>query len=254
MKYNTCRILDGKPRKVIVDENGKVINRNPSKDELKGLEKELRTFRDTIKYETIYTDEELLNCLRQFEKENGRVPIRDDFRSHPIYPSYMTYVVRFGSWSKALKLVGLDVESMVKKGVIETNDQKARLAEMTIRDQFKEHPIDLAGENKNSPCDGICPNGMYYDVKSSKLYIKSKNCGAHWIFGINNKYKEYIEIYYLLAFSEDYSKLKYGWRIPGEITEKDYFIVWLTYGEFTVDNMKEYDITDKLKEIINIGI
>jgi len=31
------RIIDGKARPVIVDENGKVINKNPSKQELKSL-------------------------------------------------------------------------------------------------------------------------------------------------------------------------------------------------------------------------
>lgn len=34
MEYKSIRIIDGKPRLVIVDEDGKIINRNPSKDEL----------------------------------------------------------------------------------------------------------------------------------------------------------------------------------------------------------------------------
>lgn len=38
--YKSYRIIDGKPRWIIVDETGKIINRSPSKDELKGLEKE----------------------------------------------------------------------------------------------------------------------------------------------------------------------------------------------------------------------
>lgn len=40
-KYKSYRIVDGKPRWVIVDENGKIINRNPN-NELKGLEKEIQ--------------------------------------------------------------------------------------------------------------------------------------------------------------------------------------------------------------------
>ena len=102
---------------------------------------------------------------------------------------------------------------MVKKGVLVTNLQKGRFGEIIIRDHFKHHDsnadllsrrvtvnaIDLAGENSHSPCDGICPNGMYYDVKSSGLHI-----GGYWKFGTNNKYKDKIEIYYFLAFNEDY--------------------------------------------------
>jgi len=38
--YKSYRIIDGKPRWVIVDNTGNIINRNPSKEELKGLEKE----------------------------------------------------------------------------------------------------------------------------------------------------------------------------------------------------------------------
>lgn len=36
-KYKSTRIVDGKARKTIVDENGNIINRNPTKEELKGL-------------------------------------------------------------------------------------------------------------------------------------------------------------------------------------------------------------------------
>lgn len=40
-QYRTYRFVDGKARWIIVDENEKIINRNPSKEELKGLEKEI---------------------------------------------------------------------------------------------------------------------------------------------------------------------------------------------------------------------
>lgn len=41
-KYKAYRIVDGKPRWIIVDENGNIVNRNPSKCELKGLEKQCK--------------------------------------------------------------------------------------------------------------------------------------------------------------------------------------------------------------------
>lgn len=193
-----------------------------------------------------YTDEQLLWYTIQFYEEYGRPPYQSDFTCNPEYPSYRVYHKRFGNWSNALKLVGLDIESMVKKGIVETNQQKGRFGEMIIRDHFERRPIDLAGENYISPCDGICPNGKTYDVKSSGLHSDTQ-----YIFGTNNKHKDEIEIYYLLGFNKDYTKLDYGWRIPGELAEKDLFEIGLKFrAKFTVRNMKEYDITDILRKIL----
>jgi hypothetical protein len=111
-----------------------------------------------------YTDEELLNELIRFEKEYGRPPTEADFRKNPEYPSYITCKRRFGSWIDALKLAGLDIDLMGPQG----NSYRGRQAEIMVLNHFKQHPIDLAGENPNSTCDGICPNGKTYDVKSSK--------------------------------------------------------------------------------------
>jgi hypothetical protein len=195
-----------------------------------------------------YTKEQLLWYLIQFYEKYGRPPGQNDFTNNSEYPSFMTYRNYFGSWSAALKLVGLDVESMVKKGIIETIEQKRRFGEMIIRDHFKEYSIDLAGENCRSHCDGICPNGKNYDVKSSRFYKDYKR----YEFGIKNKYKDEIEIYYFLAFNEDWTKLNYGWRIPGEFVASSAFTVGTNLGyEFTVDNMEEYDITDELRKILD---
>lgn len=197
-----------------------------------------------------YNDEELLRYLVRFNNKNGRPPTEDDFSNNSGYPSFGTYIKHFGSWEKAKKLVGLDTDTMVEKGVLDTSDKKARLAERIILDHFEKNPVDLSGENKLSPCDGICPNGKTYDVKSSKFD------GMKWHFNVRNKHKDDIEIYYFLAFNEDWTKLKYGWRVPGEIVEKDYFYVGLENSgwEFTIDDMKKYDITDKLDKIQEKGI
>ena len=55
------------------------------------------------------TDEELLNFMRQFNKEYGRVPIMADFVNNSEYPTFKNYQDRFGSWNKALALAGLDI-------------------------------------------------------------------------------------------------------------------------------------------------
>lgn len=242
--FTSVRLVDGRPRKVIVDDTGKIVNKSPTEEELKGLKKEpyIVNFHQPKKY----TDKELDYHLIRFFVENGRPPTEKDFSNNSEYPNHKAYINRFRTWPNALKRVGLDVESMVKKGVLVTSNQKGRFAEIIIRDHFKKNPVDLAEENRNSHCDGICPNGMSYDVKSSKFY------GTYWSFGTNNKYKEKIEIYYFLAFNEDYTELKYVWRVSAwEIVEKDNFYVGLNYNyEFNVKNMKKYDITDKVRDVL----
>lgn len=118
---------------------------------------------------------------------------------------------------------------------------RGRQAEIKVLNHFKQYPTDLAGENSNSHCDGICPNGKTYDVKSSKFYDEGR-----YRFSIRNKYKEEIEIYYLLAFNKDWTKLEYVWRVPGEIVETNMFCVGMNpCYKFFVGNMDKYDITDK---------
>lgn len=250
--YKDWRLIDGKPRLVIVDENKNIIDRSPSKDELKLLVVYPKENYNR-KRRKDYTDEELLNCLIHFYEEYGRPPTEKDFTSNHKYPNFMTYVSRFGSWTNALKRIGLDVESMVKRGLLVTSQQKGRFTEIIIRDHFKKNPVDLAGENCKSPCDGICPNGLKYDVKSSGLHI-ADNGWLYWKFDTNNKYKDKIEIYYFIAFNEDYSELMYVWRVSAwEVIEKEHFYVgannW-SRREFTVENMKEYDITEKFKDVL----
>lgn len=302
-KYKSYRFVDGKARWIIVDEDGNIINKNPSKDELKGIKREIfsrkklcdnkgyllrklidfyeekgripiaKDFVNNSYYpcfttyqnhfgswdkaldaagllekresRLLYTEKELLDYLLQFVKENRKIPVRTDFIHNERYPGFWVYKDRFGSWSNALKIVGLDDESLVKKGILDTNNQKGRFGEIIIRDHFKNHPIDLAGENHNNPCDGICPNGKTYDVKSTKLRK------TYYQFGINNKYREEIEIYYFLAFNEDWTKLDYGWRVPGDIVEDSSFLVGISpRSKFTIDDMEEYDITENLLYIL----
>ena len=50
-----------------------------------------------------YTDEFLIQMIRDFRKTNGREPSRSDLRRN-ILPSENTYKWHFGTWKKALKL------------------------------------------------------------------------------------------------------------------------------------------------------
>lgn len=97
------RFVDGKARWIIVDENGDIINRNPTKEELRYLKNEIYT----IKKRQKYTDEELLEILRKFQIEEERPPTTGDFDNNQKYPGVSTYILRFGSWNKAIEMVGL---------------------------------------------------------------------------------------------------------------------------------------------------
>ena len=206
------------------------------------------------KYEK-YTDDELLNHPKKFEKENGRPPTTRDFTNNSKYPSVVVYQKRYGSWSNMLKMIGLDLDTMVKNGSIETNNQKGRFAEISVIKHFVQQPIDLAGKNHSSPYDGICPNGLIYEVKSSSLHKIGNYC-EFGIRGHKNKEIEEIEIYYLLVFNEYYTELLYAWRIPTlNIIHRDTLYIGLnplSHAEFTIKNMKEYDITENIKEVLNL--
>lgn len=302
--YKSNRIIDGKSRKVIVNDNGKIINRNPSKDELKNLKtfeiavpkqtkkytdeqllNYLRRFfekkgRTPIEEEFVnnpefpsfgtyqnrfgswncaiikagldinfggnkgnkYKDEEMISSLRKFSKEYRRVPTEEDLTDNPDYPSYITYLRHFGTWNNALKKAGLDRDTLIKKGILKDTRYKGRLFELYILEHFKkESAIDLSGKNCNSPFDGICPNGMTYDAKSSSFN------GSCWTFGFTNKEHEKIKWYYLGGFDKDYKNLLYILRIPGTFVDNDsYFNIGLNCRYmYNLENMKEFDITDK---------
>ncbi|MBT7903586.1 hypothetical protein HN587_07015 [Candidatus Woesearchaeota archaeon] len=61
-----------------------------------------------------YTDNELLDYLIIFYKEQGRVPKSRDFGKG--LPGRLTYSNRFGSWNKALQKAGLNIISVRKIG------------------------------------------------------------------------------------------------------------------------------------------
>lgn len=163
-------------------------------------------------------DEKMLEYLRNFEKENGRSPTRRDFINNPKYPGFNTYVRHFGSWSKSLKLVGLDIDSIIKKGILKTMQQKGRLFEICILGHFTEESIDVSGDNFMSPVDGICPKGHIYDTKSS-AFIDDR----YWMFHLDKR--EGVDFYYLGAFDKNFRKLLYVWRIPGNFIEAQRFYI-----------------------------
>jgi hypothetical protein len=63
----------------------------------------------------VYTDEELLEALKQWAKEHGKSPTERDVKLDKSLPSFRTYIYRFGSFNNAKKLVGLKVNEPRRK-------------------------------------------------------------------------------------------------------------------------------------------
>lgn len=295
-KYTSARLIDGKPKKVIVDKNENIINKNPSKEELKDI-----PYVEHRRYKC--TDDELLEYLRKFYEENGRIPMKRDFINNSRYPCFTSYVNHFGSWNNAIemaelekenmndelleylrkfyeengrppivtdfknnsrypsyatywryfggldnarKLLGLDTDTMVRKGILDTRQQKGRLFEMIVLElPSMEGATDISGTNYGSTFDRICPKGHIYDAKSSKLYV-----GGYWSFSLKGADRYEIEWFYLGAFDKDYNKLLHAWRIPGDFTEGDYMTIGIGSNHgYNIGNMREYEITEKFKDI-----
>ncbi|MGD9099390.1 MAG: hypothetical protein PVF45_02840 [Anaerolineae bacterium] len=55
-----------------------------------------------------YTDEQLLQILRDLAAELGYSPTVSTLRARPDLPTHVTYANRFGSWTSALKAAGLE--------------------------------------------------------------------------------------------------------------------------------------------------
>lgn len=119
MEYTSNRYIDGKVRRVIVDESGKIVNRNPNKDELKGLDEEPRYPQDTRKKSTKYCD----RCGKEFNKTCGN-PCREynkDIKWTGKWLCGLCYGIDHNQWN-ILKQIGnrrtgnLDPNCAVAKG------------------------------------------------------------------------------------------------------------------------------------------
>lgn len=189
-----------------------------------------------------YTDNELINYIKKFYIENGKPPSITDFNGNLNYPSHQTFVYRFGTWNNVLKLAGFDVDTLVKKGIMECSYHKGRAFEMIVSKSFKKDSSDLSGQNCNSPFDGICPKGYNYDAKSSKLKTSVANGSKGWFFHFRNKQINIIEYFILGGFNEDYTKLLHIWMIPlSFVNGRDTVYI----GQVSINNFKEYEITDR---------
>lgn len=59
----------------------------------------------------MYSDEECLESLRAFAREAGHQPSWQEWKAWRLRPSVTTIAARFGSWSNALLLAGLEARA-----------------------------------------------------------------------------------------------------------------------------------------------
>lgn len=205
-----------------------------------------------------YTKEFLIKRLNDHYVRYGKVPRYNDMIRNSDFPGARTYEKRFGTWNNALKAVGLDFESMLRKGKtkIECSHHKGRLFEILTNKSFlKGGAIDLSGQNfTNSPFDGICPRGFNYDCKSSHIRIDKRFKTKSWYFSIDNKDIGKIQFLFLGGFNEDYTKLLHVWMIPIQIAcyEGTLHIkhgISISASEGGLLKWKQYEVTDSCLDL-----
>lgn len=186
----------------------------------------------------IYTKEQLIEIIQQFDRENGKPPIERDFDNNPKYPSYGTYQREFGSWNNAKIEAGFKPDDDVTRG---------RQGELQTISEFKtEGAIDLSGKNRKSTCDGQCPKGELFDTKSISL-TKMNNRYYGWMVHITENQLQKAKYLFFRAYKDqDFTKPPlHKWRVPIEFMKdrKQIFIYKdENRGEFNIKSMNEYEI------------
>lgn len=201
-----------------------------------------KSFKRSYMRDYDYTDERLIELLKEYCNEYGKIPSKTDIKKNPKYPSDNTYFKHFGTWTNALKLAGLDADTLIKKGILNCAYHKGRMFEIIVNKSFKKESSDLSGQNCNSPFDGICPKGYNYDAKSAKLKTHVTHGSKGWFFHFRNKQIEKIQYFILGGFDEDYTKLLHVWMIPlSFVNKRDTVYI----SQSTVNRFKQYEITDR---------
>lgn len=182
---------------------------------------------------------ELINKLQEWVKDNGKMPVANDLKYNPNYPSRSVYIKEFGSWDN----------SLIAAGFTPNNHENARgrQGELQTITEFKtKGAIDLSGQNRNSICDGQCPQGYMFDTKSSSL-IKHHGYWC-WKFSATIGQLEEAEYLFLRAYKDrDFSKEpEHKWRIPIDFMDNRtaIFVYKDKRGIHNIENMKKYEISE----------
>ncbi len=93
----------------IVDENGNIVNKNPLKEDLKGL---VKFPHYKINRKKLFTEQEIIEKLQKWAKVHGRTPTYEDFLYET--PHGNTIIGYFRSWNNAIKKARLNINNHQK--------------------------------------------------------------------------------------------------------------------------------------------
>jgi hypothetical protein len=213
--YKSKRPVDGKlPIWVIVDETGNIVNRNPSKEELKGLDKEPRRPRDTRIKHIGYCDicrEKLVTgkAYREHNKEGKETGIWLCEKCYKKYdPNSIVNIIK----SIADRRIGnIDPNSTAAKG---DNSQELACILYEWEDLNKKY------DNYKSPIDCYdTKTGLYHQVKGR--HYNSRN-GRWPSFGyLELEWEKIFETMICFCFSENWKTVERIYKFPKkEIDER----------------------------------
>lgn len=219
----------------------KELENNPKYPSLSPYRREFGTLNNAIREAVLIpgkflTRKELIEKLQQWTRENGRPPVAKDFMNNHKYPSISKFLKEFGYWNNAKLAVGFKLDDTCTRG---------RQGELQILSEFGIGAVDLSGKDRHSSCDGICPKGEYYDVKSASLG-NDRNGYRGWAYTIKINQIIDADYIFLRAYKDkDFTKFpKYRWRIPIELIEgKTSIFIYddENKGIYNTKTMKKYE-------------
>ncbi|MCA1021653.1 homing endonuclease associated repeat-containing protein [Halobacillus litoralis] len=138
-----------------------------------------------------YTDEEMLNSLRNYMKDKNRIPNHEEMSSSMVSPSVPSYDRRFGSIYKALKIIGYDKDIQKENDLIESNkemlDKYIELAKILERTPSSR---DIDQYSKQ----GFCSSMKTYESHFGSLFALQKQSGlTPTVVGRNKTKQEMLE-------------------------------------------------------------
>ncbi len=153
--------------------------------ELLNLREDIHQFCDS------YTDNELLELLKEYMKTKERIPTHEQMKQEMKSPNVSTYNRRFGTVYNALKLIGYNVDEQRDKDNIILED------DMIVRYKML---ADVLGYTPSSrDIDKYCKKGFGYAMKTYESHFGSlsnvqKLCGfIPTVIGRSKAKKELIE-------------------------------------------------------------
>lgn len=169
-EYKSWRIIDGKPRWVIVDENEKIINKYPSKQELKGIEKKIY-----IK-NIYYNDTNTCSRIKDNGEICGKPLVCGNARRECNKVGVITgRWVCTNCWHRTLsdsRTGNLDSNCSIAKG---NKFQKLSNESKSLID------LNIENDDRHSPIDSIDPvTGLYYQTKGALYDRRSRSWHANF--------------------------------------------------------------------------